>query len=143
MKTQILILSFALLGFFTSCTTKPSTSDEKKACCKDSASCKADNGSKIIAAKIFIKTEKVAEFTELFKSMTEKTLAEPGCTGYQLYQNPYESSSFLVFETYKNQTAIDTHFATAYFKEFGEKVGPLVTKPSEITIYDVAAEVKK
>jgi (4S)-4-hydroxy-5-phosphonooxypentane-2,3-dione isomerase len=143
MKTRIVILSIALLGYMSSCTTKPKVTEEKKACCADSASCKAANNSKIIAAKIYIKPEKVTEFTTLFKGMTEKTLAEPGCTGYQLYQNPYENTTFLVFETYKNQAAIDAHFAAVYFKEFGEKVGPLVTKPSEITIFDVAAEVKK
>lgn len=143
MRTRIVILSFALLGIFAGCKPKTSGTEEKKACCKDSASCKAANYSKIIAAKIFIKPEKVAEFTNLFKGMTEKTLAEPGCTGYQLYQNPYENTTFLVFESYKNQAAIDAHFAADYFKEFGNKIGPLIAKPTEIKIYDVAAEVKK
>ena len=143
MKTRIVILTFALLGFIASCTTKPKVTEEKKACCADSASCKAANYSKIIAAKIYIKPEKIAEFTNLFKDMTEKTLAEPGCTGYQLYQNPYENTAFLVFESYKNQAAIDAHFAAVYFKEFGDKVGPLTSKPTEIRIIDVASEVKK
>lgn len=151
MKTRIVLLSFALLGSIYSCTSKPQAkaTEEKKACCKDSAackdssSCKAVSYSKIIAAKIYIKPEKVAEFTKLFKGMTEKTLAEPGCTGYQLYQNPYEITSFMVYESYKNQAAIDAHFGAVYFKEFGEKVGPLTSKPSEINIIDVAAEVKK
>ena len=143
MKTSLAILSFAIVGIIASCTTKPAGTEEKKACCQDSASCKAANFSKIIAAKIYIKPEKVVEFTTLFKGMTEKTLAEPGCTGYQLYQNPYENTTFLVFESYKNQAAIDAHFAAVYFKEFGDKVGPLTTKPAEIKIYDVAADVKK
>jgi quinol monooxygenase YgiN len=149
MRTRIVFLSFALFAFIASCTTKPQAAAEKKACCKDStackdsAACKSANYSKIIAAKIYIKSEKIAEFTTLFKGMTEKTLAEPGCTGYQLYQNPYEKTSFLVFESYKNQAAIDAHFAASYFKEFGDKVGPLTIKPSEINIIDVAAEVKK
>jgi quinol monooxygenase YgiN len=69
--------------------------------------------------------------------MTDSTLKEPGCTGYQLYQNPYDKTSFLVFETYKNQAAIEAHFAASYFKAFGDKIGPLTSKPNEIVIYDV------
>ena len=95
---------------------------------------------KIIAAKIFIKPEKIREFLGLFKGMTENTLKEPGCTGYQLYQNPYTPTQFLVFETYKNQAAIDAHFAAPYFKEFGDKISMLVSQPTEIRIIDVAAE---
>ena len=99
--------------------------------------------SKIIAAKIFIQPEKTAEFIELFKGMTERTLTEPGCTGYQLYQDPYDPSKFLIFESYMNQAAIDAHFAAGYFKEYGDKIGALTSQPSEIRIIDVAKEVMK
>ncbi len=97
--------------------------------------------SKIIAAKIFIKPDKIAEFTELFKGMIENTLKEPGCTGYQLYQDPYDPTKFLVFESYRNQAAIDSHFAAGYFKDFGKRIGDLISHPSEIRIIDVAREV--
>ena len=149
-KSLLFVLTFAAVIF--ACTNKPAT--DGKECAKgDSACAKKDSGcckkadtveySKIIAAKIYIKPEKVNEFTKMFQGMIDSTLKEPGCTGYQLYQNPYEKTSFLVYENYKNQAAIDAHFAAPYFKSFGDKIGPLTSKPTEIVIYDVAGEVKK
>ncbi|NJK95351.1 MAG: antibiotic biosynthesis monooxygenase [Bacteroidales bacterium] len=152
MKTKQLLITLAIFAMIAACTSKPKNDDHKNAdgdstCThKDSGCCKkADTTeySKIIAAKIYIKPEKINEFTKLFQGMTDSTLKEPGCTGYQLYQNPYEKSSFLVYETYKNQAAIDAHFAAPYFKSYGEKIGVLTSKPTEISIYDVAGETKK
>jgi (4S)-4-hydroxy-5-phosphonooxypentane-2,3-dione isomerase len=155
MKTKSILLSVVIVCFITACNTHPPKEDKcakGDSCCakKDSAGCKKDSGccknanySKIIAAKIYIKAGKEAEFTKLFKVMIDSTVKESGNTGYQLFQSPYEKDNFLVFETYKNQAAIDAHFAAGYFKAFGDKVAPIVSKPSEITIYDVAKEVKK
>lgn len=147
MKTKSLFFTLAFAAIIVACTNTPKAGDH--ACAgekKDTACCqKADTTeySKIIAAKLYIKPEKVNEFTKLFQGMIDSTLKEPGCTQYQLYQNPYEKNSFLVFETYKNQAAIEAHFAAPYFKSYGDKIGPLTSKPTEIVIYDVAAEVKK
>ncbi len=145
MKTKSLLFVLAFAAIIFACTNKTATEETGEAK-KDSACCKkADSTeySKIIAAKIYIKPEKVNEFTKMFQAMIDSTLKEPGCTGYQLYQSPYEKTSFLVYENYKNQAAIDAHFAAPYFKSFGDKVGPLTSKPTEIVIYDVAGEVKK
>jgi autoinducer 2-degrading protein len=144
-KSLLFVLTFAAIIF--ACTSKPKTDDQNSAKADTTAACckKTDTVeySKIIAAKIYIKPEKIKEFTKMFQGMIDSTLKEPGCTGYQLFQSPYEGSSFLVYETYKNQAAIDAHFAASYFKSFGDKVGPLTSKPTEIVIYDVAGEVKK
>lgn len=152
MKTKLFLFALAFAAILSACNTKTKTEQNgcpkaDSACVKkDSACCKkADSTeySKIIAAKLFIKPEKVNEFVKMFQAMTDSTLKEPGCTGYQLYQNPYDKNSFLVFETYKNQAAIDAHFAASYFKAFGEKMQPIASKPAELVIYDVAKEDKK
>jgi autoinducer 2-degrading protein len=145
MKTKALLFAIAFVAVLAACNNNPKTegnnsanndstcAHKDSACNHKEAGCckKADTTqySKIIAAKIFIKSDKINEFTKLFKAMTDSTLKEPGCTGYQLYQNPYEKNSFLVFETYKNQAAIDAHFAAPYFKSFGENVAPLASNP--------------
>lgn len=155
MKNLLSVVAF--VAILAACTSKPKEGDHKcakdSACAKEDSACKHKEGcckkadtteySKIIAAKIYVKPEKINDFTKLFKTMIDSTVKEPGCTGYQLYQNPYEKGSFLVFENYKNQAAIDAHFAASYFKTFGDKVGPLTSKPNEIVIYDVAGEKKK
>lgn len=99
--------------------------------------------SKIITARLFIEPEHVDEFIELFSELTELTLQEPGCTGYELFQDPDDPSRFLVFETYVNQAAVEAHFAAPYFAEYGEKIGRLASRPAEIVVFDVAGETRQ
>ncbi len=142
MKRIYFLTAVSLFVLLTGCDSKP----HKTASLTESAAIKSSQDSdysKVITAKIFIKPDKIAEFTELFKGMTENTLKEPGCTGYQLYQNPYIPTQFLVLESYKNQAAIDSHFAAGYFKDFGDKIGELIAQPSQIRIIDVAGEVNR
>lgn len=142
MKTKLLFAAVAFVAILAACKTAPKVEEAAAPVVDTLAAPNVDTAehSRIIAAKIFIKADKVAEFTKMFQAMTDSTLKEPGCTGYQLYQNPYDKNSFLVFETYKNQAAIDAHFAAPYFKAFGDKVAPLTSKPTELVIYDVAGE---
>ena len=65
---------------------------------------------------------------------------EPGCKSYQLYQDPYDNNKFVFVEEYKNQAAVDAHFASDYFKAFGPKMNDLVAEPGKIKIITVDKE---
>lgn len=129
MKKSILIISVLIAGFLAGCASG-----------SEQAAADENEYSKIIAAKIFIEPEHTDEFIELFQELIHFTLQEPGCTGYELFQDPYDPTRFLVFETYVDQAAVDAHFAAPYFEEYGEKIGRLAYKPAEIVVYDVAGE---
>ena len=97
---------------------------------------------KIISAQVFIQAEKVDEFLEATKSLIEKSRAEEGCISYSLYQDPRDKTKFLFFEEWKNQAAIDFHFSTEHFQQFGEMLNECASAPAVITIYDSTAEEK-
>ena len=97
----------------------------------------------MIVAKLKVKPEKVKAFTEAAKEMIEKSNKEAGCKSYQLYQDTYNNTSFVFVEEYKNQAAVDAHFASDYFKAFGPKIGDLVAEPAKIKIVTVAKEVNQ
>jgi quinol monooxygenase YgiN len=94
----------------------------------------------MIIAHAYIKPENVDQFVEAAKTIIEKSNQEEGCQSYMLYQDPYEKTNFVFVERWKNQAAIDYHFATEHFKEFGAKITDMVSKPTEIKILDIAAE---
>jgi quinol monooxygenase YgiN len=134
MKIKVVILFSILLGF--ACSNSPKSSDAVQAV----TSIQAPDFQKMITARVFIKPGLENEFIETAKMMIENSNKEEGCLGYMLYQDPYEKTNFIFVEKYKNQAAIDTHFATAYFKEFGTKIADMTSKPTEIKIIDIAAE---
>jgi quinol monooxygenase YgiN len=135
MKTKILILSVLLSVIGISCKPKaPALPSQPEATVQPS------DFKKMITAKVFIKPGKESDFLTAAKVMVENSNKEEGCLGYMVYQDPFEKTNFIFVESYKNQAAIDVHFATPYFKEFGAKTADIISKPTEIKILDIAGE---
>lgn len=102
----------------------------------------ASDGKKLIGAKLQIKADKVDAFVAAAKDVIAASRAEPGNTSYTLYQDPYDKTVFFFFEEWKNQAAIDFHFATPHFKAFAGKLKDMAAGPAAITIYSAPAEKK-
>jgi len=135
MKKVILLSTMVLVLGVISCRPKtPAAPAEQPA-----AAAPAEMH-KMITAKIFIKPGREAEFAEAAKWMIENTVKEEGCLQYTLYQDPYNPTNFFFFERYKNQAAIDAHFAASYFTEFGTKISDLTSQPAEIKIWDISED---
>jgi len=109
--------------------------------CAKEAAC-AHDVKKIISAQVFLKPDKVDAFLAATKSLIEKSRAEEGCISYSLYQDPQDKTRFLFFEEWKNQAAVDYHFATEHFQKFGEVLNECASTPAIITVYDSTAEKK-
>ncbi len=131
MKKTVFIVAVLISGFLFGCVSHT-----------EHVPAEVKEYSKIIAARLYIQPDHVAEFIELFQGLVELTLQEPGCTGYELFQDPLDPTKFLVYETYVDQAAVEAHFAAPYFAEYGEKIGELASKPAEIVVYDVAGETR-
>lgn len=141
MKAKLLVLLFSLAVISSSYGSKKTDRNaEGPANLKQAP---VEEYGMMIIAKLKVKPEKVKAFTEAAKEMIEKSNKEEGCKSYQLYQDPYNNTSFVFVEEYKNQAAVDAHFASDYFKAFGPKIGDLVAEPSKIKIVTVAKEVNQ
>jgi len=138
-KALVLLLSLAIfnIGYGSSKTEK--IGHDKVVQVQTPSS---DNGMMIVA-KLTIRPEKIKDFIVVGKEMVEKSNKESGCKSYQLYQDPYSINKFVFVEEYKNQAAVDAHFATDYFKAFGPKIKDLVAEPTKIKIISVAREVNQ
>ena len=136
MKTNILLIIFIASIIVFGCKTGK---NEPVKTTKDTvAVAKSADNKRMITAKIFVKKEKINDFIKAAKGMIDSTVKEPGCESYMLYQNPFEPTRLIFVETYKNQAAIDAHFASIYFKDFGPVIKDWLSEPTEIKIYDIA-----
>jgi quinol monooxygenase YgiN len=135
MKTKALLLTILLSLAVFACrqnTTVPASQPETVIQPADTP--------KMITAKVYIKQGSEEKFITAAKMMIENSNKEEGCLGYMLYQDPYDGTNFIFVEKYKNQAAIDAHFAAPYFKDFGTIISDMTSKPMEIKIYDIAGE---
>jgi len=141
MKAKLLVLLFSMALISSSYGSKK-TGDNTQGSAALKTSPVDENGMMIVA-KLSVKAEKVKAFTDAAKEIIEKSNKEPGCKSYQLYQDPYNNTKFVFVEEYKNQAAVDAHFASDYFKAFGPKIKDLVQEPAKIKIITVAKEVNQ
>jgi quinol monooxygenase YgiN len=60
------------------------------------------------------------------------TRTEPGNLDYVLFELRDEPGTFYMREAFKNQAALDAHFATPYFKEFAANADSLLKEPLQL-----------
>lgn len=135
MKSKVLFLSLIIAIAMLSCKQNtPSTESQKEVAAQPAG------GQKMIIAKVAIKAENVEDFINAAQTIIKSSNDEEGCIEYNLFQSPYEKTSFVFVEKYTGQAAIDFHFAQAYFKEFGSTIANWTQSPADIKIYDLAGE---
>jgi len=141
MKTRI-IVSICTAMVMAACGGSGINIQVAETCCNAATCSKPDDVKKIISAQVFIKPEKVDAFLALTEDLIEKSRAEAGCISYSLYQDPHDRTKFLFFEEWKNQAAVDYHFSTEHFINFGKALEEMASAPPIITIFDTTKEVR-
>ncbi len=65
-------------------------------------------------------------------SLIEPTRAEPGNLDYVLFERRDEPGTFYMREAFKDQAALDAHFATPYFQRFAATADDLLSEPLQL-----------
>ena len=58
------------------------------------------------------------DIADVLRTMRERSLSEPGCLSYDVYQSSEDPHEFMLVERYRDQAAVTEHTETAYFKEY-------------------------
>ena len=95
---------------------------------------------KLIHARISVKADSLAPFQAAAKTMIAATRAEAGCISYELLADAATPGEFMVVEQWKDQAAIEAHFAAPHFKAFGDTLENVSSAPMRATIFTIAEE---
>lgn len=68
--------------------------------------------------------------------MVERTRAEPGCEGYDLYEERDAAGVLHLFERYGSQEALEAHRATEHYVEYRRQVTDLLEEPIGVVVLD-------
>jgi quinol monooxygenase YgiN len=73
--------------------------------------------------------DKADEVERLFRELRAASLREPGCIGYEVCRGDADApGSFVLYETWRDQAALDAHYEAEHFKRLGVNgVRPLAT----------------
>ena len=76
------------------------------------------------------------EVAALFSKLTEESRKEPGCLMYQVHRHKTEPRRFLIYEQYKDDTALEAHRAAPHFLQFARKDLPRLADRVEGQLYE-------
>ena len=91
----------------------------------------------IVLASFHPKKDRVKEVKEIILSMIKPTRSEEGNELYNFYEeknNEDKSTSFHLFEIYKDSAALDFHRNTPHYKNYRSKIVDLLDKPIEVKV---------
>ena len=92
---------------------------------------------KIVLASFYPKKDKNNKVKEIILSMIDPTRSEEGNELYNFYEeknNEGKSTSFHLFEIYKDTKALDFHRNTSHYKNYRSKIVDLLQKPIEVKV---------
>ena len=91
----------------------------------------------IVLASFYPKKDKNNKVKEIILSMISPTRSEEGNELYNFYEeknNKDSSTSFHLFEIYKDAKALDFHRNTSHYKNYRSKIVDLLEKPIEVKV---------
>ncbi|WP_062049382.1 putative quinol monooxygenase [Bacillus sp. JCM 19034] len=93
----------------------------------------------IIHAYITIKPEYRERFLHDVQPLIEQSQAEEGNVSYELYEQSSTQNQFIMVEKWESKEAIDFHFQTQHFIEFGELSKDYMVAPPQINQFSAQA----
>jgi quinol monooxygenase YgiN len=74
---------------------------------------------KTVIAKLAVSPETSEEFKQLVAEIVSKSKSEEGCLSYNVFQETInQSSTFVFWEEYLNDAALEQHNNSEHFKQF-------------------------
>ena len=93
----------------------------------------------VLAVRVLVRAgaeEKVAEY---FRQLTVESRKESGCILYIVNQSIADPRSFLVYEQYQDEGALDIHRDSAHFKKYAAEGLYTLTESREADLFHVVS----
>lgn len=85
---------------------------------------------------IVVKAGHAAEFLDAFRINYEGTRREPGNLRFDVLRDPNDENTFLVYEVFTSEAALEEHRKTEHYKECVRLIDPLLVQPRSKVFYD-------
>lgn len=75
-------------------------------------------------------------FAEAFPKCLEATRKEPGCVAYHLNHDVEDPRAFVMYEKFKNITALEEHAKTKHVEELLKTISPMLASAPTVKVYE-------
>ena len=82
------------------------------------------------------------ELVALLLGAERAAVAQPGCVRYSFASAVSDRDHFVLISEWRDQTALDSHYASSGFASFQLSLNGLLARPSEMTVYSVSGSAR-
>ncbi len=65
--------------------------------------------------------DKAEEAARILRALRDASRAEPGCITFDVARGSDDANVFVLYEEWRDQSALDEHYQTAHFEQYGIK----------------------
>ena len=94
----------------------------------------------IIAGTVRVPPENIERFRPHMVAMMTASRAEDGCEAYGYAEDVAEPGLIHVFEVWRDQAAIDAHFATPHMAEWRAAWPAFGVSDRRLSVYEIASQ---
>ena len=96
----------------------------------------------VVVVDIYGVVGRTRELVALLRTTQADARSEPGCVAYAFAEVVGEPGHHLVIQEWRDEAALEAHFASAAFLRYQHHVGELLARPSEVRLHRVAQTVQ-
>jgi quinol monooxygenase YgiN len=83
-----------------------------------------------------------AELAEVLARAERDAAGQPGCRRYTFTATLADRDRYVLVSEWESQQAMDAHYASKLFASFQQDLHGLLSKPSDMTVYEVSGRVR-
>ena len=88
-----------------------------------------------VIAYLEVKPGYEEEFLLAIPDVVAATRAEEACINYDFHRSTSQPNLFVFYENWTSQAGLDQHAASAHIETFRQRIGGLLARPVEITLW--------
>jgi quinol monooxygenase YgiN len=94
--------------------------------------------SSVVVGDIYGLVGRADQLVELLRETQERARSEPGCAAYAFAEVIGDPGHYVVLQEWRDEAALEAHYASPHFRRYQERVGEFLARPSEVRLHRVA-----
>jgi quinol monooxygenase YgiN len=93
----------------------------------------------VVTGRVRIAAENRERFVEVATAMCAGSREEDGCGGYRFYSDLEQEERYVFVEEWRDDEALQRHFAQAHTAAFMSGLAPLLAEPADVLFHTTAS----
>jgi quinol monooxygenase YgiN len=94
----------------------------------------------ILVADIHGLTGESGELGSVLSELAEGARGEPDCVSFRVLAAE-DPGDFVMLASWRSEEGLLSHYATPHYRRYRERVGPLLTRPSDVLVHHLSATI--